>query len=177
MRVLGIDPGLNGGAAVVDVTAPSDFRLLDAIDLPVAGEEHRRRIKVRDLAEWISALRPDVGAIERAQAMPKQGASSGFKYGRAVGSLEATVVLVGVRLLSVEPRSWKQHFALSGKDKHETDAQAKAQARELAIKLFAVPGRNTDFFPLVKHHNRAEAALIALYCGRQLNCGDSAKNP
>ena len=34
--------------------------------------------------------------IERAQAMPKQGASSGFKYGRAVGAIEAAIALCAI---------------------------------------------------------------------------------
>jgi hypothetical protein len=36
--------------------------------------------------------------IERAQAMPKQGASSGFKYGRAVGALEGVITCCCLRV-------------------------------------------------------------------------------
>jgi hypothetical protein len=39
----------------------------------------------------IVTYKPQHAYIERAQAMPKQGASSGFKYGRAVGAIEATL--------------------------------------------------------------------------------------
>jgi hypothetical protein len=57
---------------------------------------------------WLLAHQPDHAVIERAQAMPKQGASSGFKYGRAVGAIEAAIALCGVPLTIIEPTTWKK---------------------------------------------------------------------
>jgi crossover junction endodeoxyribonuclease RuvC len=93
--------------------------------------------------------------IERAQAMPHQGASSGFKYGRAVGAIEAAITLCSIPVEIVEPPAWKRFWKLPGKDKES--------ARQKALQLFPaaheVPARKRD-------HNKAESALIALYGAR-----------
>ena len=56
----------------------------------------------------IDRHKPIRALIERAQAMPKQGASSGFKYGRAVGAIEAVITLCEIPVTIVEPSVWKR---------------------------------------------------------------------
>ena len=65
------------------------------------------------MLHYAAGLRPITStcAIERAQATPKQGASSGFKYGRAVGPIEATVAGCGIPLTILEPRAWQFHIS------------------------------------------------------------------
>src|SRR5262249_42858784 len=89
---------------------------------------------------------------ERAQAMPRQGSSSGFKYGKATGALETVVALCTVPMEIVEPSAWKKHFHLPGKDKE--------RARQRALELF--PAAH-DLLPRKRDHGRGEAALIALF--------------
>src|SRR5262249_60843507 len=95
--------------------------------------------------------------IERAQAMPKQGASSGFKYGRATGAIEAVLVCCEIPMTIVEPTAWKKHHGLRGGDKEG--------GRQRALQLFPAAhgwlARKMD-------HGRAEAALLALYGAHQL---------
>jgi hypothetical protein len=45
--------------------------------------------------------------------MPKQGASSGFKYGRAVGAIEAAITLCSTPVEIIEPFA-AEHVPLSG---------------------------------------------------------------
>ena len=162
LRIAGIDPGLSSGAmAIVEANSDGLF-LIDATEIPTIGEDHRKRIDVRKLSSWLAPLKPDHAIIERAQVMPQiadengfrraQGASSGFKYGRAVGMIEAMVLMMGLPLSTVEPRRWKSHFNLKG-GKENKDA-----ARQLAIRMFG-----EERFKLKKHHNIAEAALIAYH--------------
>jgi crossover junction endodeoxyribonuclease RuvC len=84
--------------------------------------------------------------------MPRQGSSSGFKYGRAVGAIEAAIALCSVPMEIVEPSAWKKFYKLPGKDKEA--------ARQKAIQLFpsthAALARKRD-------HQKAEATLLALY--------------
>jgi Holliday junction resolvasome RuvABC endonuclease subunit len=81
-RVLGVDPGaVSGGLAIVEINDSAAPQLLDAIDLPVVGVKAKQRIDVLALRNWIQQHRPDHAYIERGQAHPHQGASSGFKYG------------------------------------------------------------------------------------------------
>lgn len=152
MRIAGIDPGISGGVGLIEAQAPFALASLVAcIDIPTVGEGAKRRVDASALARWITANKPDIAFIERAQAMPKQGSSSGFLYGRAVGAVEATFLCMGVPVQFVEASMWKKRFNLRGKDKEA--------ARQMAIHAFP----KTVQFERKKDHNRAESVLIALY--------------
>jgi crossover junction endodeoxyribonuclease RuvC len=152
MRTLGIDPGINGGLAIVDIDIDSTV-LIDAIDIPVTGIKAKQRVDVLGVRDWILAHQPRHALIERAGVMPKQGIASGFKYGRAVGAIEAAVALCNIPLTIVEPAVWKRRLGLYGADKENS--------RQRALQLFpsahALLARKMD-------HGRAEAALIATVC-------------
>jgi hypothetical protein len=112
MRILGVDPGIHGGLAIMD-----DDMLIAAIDIPTIGTGAKERVDVRAIRTWILEHRPKHAVLERAQAMPNQGASSGFKFGRAVGAIEAAIVLCGVPSEIVEPTAWKRFWRLPAKEK------------------------------------------------------------
>lgn len=150
MIVLGVDPEIRGGLAVVNDGGVGT--LVDAIDIPVIGSGARERVDVAAVRALIERHKPALALIERAQAMPRQGSSSGFKYGRAVGALEAAVALSGIPLEIIEPATWKRAWRLPGKDKEA--------ARQRALQLF--PAAHT-LLARKLDHGRAEAALIALY--------------
>lgn len=151
MIVLGIDPGLSGGLAVV-AGVPGKMRLIQAIDVPTHGEGAKRRVHVAAALDFIQIYGVDRAVIERAQAMPDQGASSGFVYGRAVGALEACAEGLGIRLTVIESSAWKKHHGLLG-------GKTKEDSRQRAIMLF--PGAKG--LDRKKDHNKAEACLIAAY--------------
>jgi len=151
MKILGVDPGIRGGLAVVLVNSGNGVRLLDAINIPTVGTAAKERVDVIALRKWVLSHQPDHCLIERAQAMLKQGASSGFKYGRAVGALEAVVAGCEIPLTIIEPTAWKKFHGLRGGDK-ETSRQRALQLFPAAHALLA---RKKD-------HGLAEAALIAM---------------
>jgi Holliday junction resolvasome RuvABC endonuclease subunit len=160
VRVLGIDPGVHGGAAVIDITDGAAPQLVDAIDIPTVGTGAKERVDALALRTWIQTHHPDRAGIERGQAMPKQGASSGFKYGRACGALETVLACCEVPLELIEPAVWKRARHLCGGDKEG--------ARQFALQLF--PNRHA-LFARKRDHQRAEAALIALHIGLALHIG------
>lgn len=96
--------------------------------------------------------------IERQQAMPKQGASSGFSLGMSFGITWAVAESLMVPVHLVNPQQWKKSFNLKGKDK------AMSIARAMQEVPTAVP-----FLTRKKDHNRADAILIGLYALRNLN--------
>jgi Holliday junction resolvasome RuvABC endonuclease subunit len=151
MKILGVDPGIRGGFAIVEVNDGAAPQLVDAIDIPVTGVGAKERVDVLAVRIWILSHRPQHALVERAQAMPKQGASSGFKYGRAVGAIEAALTCCEIPLTIIEPTAWKKFHQLRGGDKEG--------GRQRALQLFpaahALLARKRD-------HGRAEAALIAL---------------
>jgi crossover junction endodeoxyribonuclease RuvC len=152
MRVVGVEPGINGGLSVIEITDGAGPVLVSCIDRPVIGVGAKERVDVAAIKNFIEEHKPIRALIERAQAMPKQGASSGFKYGRAVGAIEATIALCLLPAEIIEPSIWKRRWHLPGKNKES--------GRQKALQLFpdahAALARKRD-------HGRAEAALIALY--------------
>jgi crossover junction endodeoxyribonuclease RuvC len=146
---VGVDPGIRSGLAAVHAT--DDIGLLsNAIDIPTVGSGAAECVDVAAVRDWVQLHHPALALIERAQAMPRQGASNGFN--RAVGSLEATIALCAIPLEIIEPTAWKRHFHLPGKDKE----RARQRALELFPAAHALLARKGD-------HGCAEAALIALY--------------
>src|SRR5262249_16733414 len=129
--------------------------LVECIDVPGVGTGAKERVDVATIRNFIDRHKPSRALIERAQAMPKQDASSGFKYGRAVGAIEATIALCSIPVEIAEPSAWKRHWHLPGKNKES--------GRQKALQLFptahAALARKKD-------HGRAEASLIALYGAR-----------
>ena len=152
MRVLGVDPGIRGGLAVLAVEDGVAPRLVETIDIPIVGTHAKERVDAIAIREWVCKHDIQHAYIERAQAMPKQGASSGFKYGRAVGAIEAVLACCEIPVTIVEPGAWKKFHHLHGKDKEG--------GRQRALQLFptahAMLARKKD-------HGRAEASLVAMY--------------
>ena len=141
MTVFGIDPGSRSGA--VGWTGPqgagvSDLPLIDgfvdphALSALLSGQSDAQTV-----------------FVENVSALPKQGVASTFKFGRAFGTILATVQLSGLRLELVTPRTWKKHHRL-GRDKES--------ARALAIRRFP---RLASDLARKKDADRAEALLIA----------------
>jgi crossover junction endodeoxyribonuclease RuvC len=146
MVILGIDPGLRGGLAIVEATDDVAPALLEAIDIPTTGSGAKERVDAMAIRSFITRHKPALALIERAGVMPRQGIASGF------GAIEAAIALCGLPIEIVEPSTWKRLFRLSGKDKEG--------ARQRALQAFpdahAALARKRD-------HQRSEAALIALY--------------
>jgi crossover junction endodeoxyribonuclease RuvC len=151
MKILGVDPGIYGGLAIVDIVDGVAPQLIDAVDIPIIGTAAKTRVDVLAVRAWIETHGPDHAVIERAGSMPKQGVASTFKYGRATGALDAVVALCNIPCTLVEPPVWKRHHGLYGQDK-ETSRQRALMLFPSSHALFA---RKMD-------HGRAEAALIAL---------------
>jgi Holliday junction resolvasome RuvABC endonuclease subunit len=149
-RYLGVDPGLSGALAIIE-TINSVPVLIDVIDMPSTGTGAKARVDIIAAAEWIAKHAPSTAYVERAQAFPGQGASSGFSYGRAVGAIEAVVALGSIPMILVEASVWKRRLHLPGKDKEIT--------RQKALQLF--PSQHA-LFARKRDHGRAEAALIVV---------------
>jgi hypothetical protein len=151
LKIMGVDPGIRGGMAIISTENGGSVMLIDAIDVPTMGTGAKERIDALAVGKWIETHRPDHCFFERAGSMPKQGVASTFKYARAVGSLETAVLLSGVPLTIIEPAVWKRFYKL---------VKDKEQSRLRALMLFPA---SHDLFARRKDHQRAEAALLANY--------------
>ncbi|QOZ34432.1 hypothetical protein [Bradyrhizobium sp. CCBAU 53421] len=142
--ILGIDPGASGAIAFY---FPDHPERVSVEDMPTAAGD----VDAVNLAKRVAAMAPDLVFLERVNAMPGQGVSSTFKFGRAYGVVLGVIGAATIPLHLVTPAKWKAHLRLSA-DKEE--------ARALALRLFPACG---DHFKRKKDHGRAEAALIARY--------------
>jgi Holliday junction resolvasome RuvABC endonuclease subunit len=152
MRVLGVDLGVHGSLSVVDIFGGTAPVLIGCVDIPVVGTGAKERVDAIALRDWLTTHSPQHAYVERAQAMPRQGASSGFKYGRAAGAVEAVLACCEIPVTIIEPSAWKKFHKLRGGDK-EGDRQ---RALQLFPAAHAMLARKRD-------HNRADSILLALY--------------
>jgi crossover junction endodeoxyribonuclease RuvC len=156
MRIVGVDVGLRGGLACIQIEDGAAPLLVDCIDIPVAGVGAKERVDPIAIRNWFEMHQPLTHAyVERAQSYPKQGVSSAFKYGAAYGVILATVALCNIPLSLIAPVMWKKYFHLRGGDKES--------ARQKTLELFpaghALLARRRD-------HQRAEAILVAVFGAR-----------
>lgn len=151
MIILGIDPGLNGALSFYDTTA----EWLTIVDMPtmsiVRNGKDKREVSAQGVADCILEIRPKRAYIERVGAMPGQGVSSVFSFGRSVGVLEGALACMAVPVTLVTPQVWQKGVQQrSGKD----------GGRERAMQLFP---KQSEQFKLKKHDGRADAALISYF--------------
>ena len=166
MNVLGIDPGLKGGAALVQFG--NDWvDLVDAWPLPVVKVGTavgplgiRAIIDTGKLHEALGNLAADHGVVERQEYRRGNAASASFTTAFNYGLVAAAVQLKlwPNQTFWVSPQAWKRDLGLS-KDKE--------RSRELATEIFGAEARDT-YWPLKKDDGLAEAALIAYWRGRRL---------
>jgi crossover junction endodeoxyribonuclease RuvC len=156
MRVLGIDPGASGALVVVD-----NGKISDLIDMPVLnvkrGSRAVREVNAPALGAIVASLQPiDTAMLEQVGAMPGQGVSSMFAFGRAVGVVEGVLGALQIPYTRVPPQEWQRAMRVRG---------GKDGARERAMALF--PVRAADF-ARKKDDGRADASLIAAYGEQRL---------
>lgn len=146
-KVLGIDPGAKGGVAVV-----ADGRVIVAADMPTVTDKGKARVDPAGLASLLRSFGPvDEAIIERVGAMPGQGVSSMFTFGKAAGIAIGVVSALGIPVTEIVPAKWKADLRVPAN---------KDGARSRASQLLP---SGASYWPLVKHDGRAEAALLALW--------------
>lgn len=167
MITLGIDPGLAGALAFYDQGA-----VLRIYDMPVLALG-KGEIDAHKLAAWLRLEHCEHAFIEDVHSMPEQGVASSFAFGKSFGVLIGVMAAVGVSYTPVSPQKWKaalQVPKIPGRDAKARSA-AKEAARARASQLMPM---SAGLWPLKKHADRAEAALLALYGARQLSGFGSA---
>lgn len=157
---IGIDPGLTGAVAFVDSRGSCVVEDLPTVDLPGNGMV-KRRIDGRALADLLRRHVPAADAalvvVEDVHAIGGSAVQTMGSMMRSLGAIEAVLEVLKLRVEMVKPQAWKRHFGLKS-DK----AASLATARAL------YPGAAATALKLAKHHNRAEAVLLAHYGQKEL---------
>lgn len=149
VRVIGIDPGLSGAIAFYDGVT------LQVEDMPTVKAKTKGNdlnvVGLVDIIEDMWTQGPTAAYIERVSAMPGQGVSSMFKFGRVFGNAEALILAFRIPINYISPSKWKMEWGLTG---------GKEKSRARALEWFP---QYSDLFARKKDDGRAEAALIARY--------------
>jgi crossover junction endodeoxyribonuclease RuvC len=157
MIVFGVDPGITGGIAAVEMRDGTPY-LLDAMPTPVITAKSKQTVDARAFNTFMHEWQhdhdgPAIAVIENVHAMPKQGVSSSFQFGRMFGAVEACCYEMCSRVDYVEPGTWKRKMGLSS---------SKSASRHLASRLLGQEFGKL-YWPRAKDEGVAEAALIAVY--------------
>jgi crossover junction endodeoxyribonuclease RuvC len=153
VQIVGIDPGASGAIGVL--TESGAF--VGVFDMPTVlanKSSNRQMVSPTDLANMLRSLLVNapagvVAITENVNAMPEQGVASVFAFGKSYGILLGVLAALGISTHIVTPAKWKGFYSLG---------REKGQSRELAQRMWpAAP------LGLVKHHNRAEALMLARY--------------
>lgn len=146
----GIDPGFTGAIAIID----GNQRLVEVHDMPVHGIKSKPEIDCNKVIFILRVYSLSHIAIEKAQAMPKQGCVSMFRYGKVAGLLEGIITTLNIPYTLITPQAWKKRM-MQGMDKGKGASIVRAE------QLF-------DFHSTrKKDHGKADAILLAEY-GRLL---------
>ena len=132
---IGIDPGQNGGIAVIDNT-------VTVYKMP------KQEIEMFNI---LSQYKDYICYIETVHSMPRQGVASTFKFGYNYGIIHMAAVAAKLEVINILPQVWqKLYIKTKSKDKKEHKNRLKSIAQEL--------------FPNVKVTLwNADALLIANY--------------
>lgn len=142
--VLGIDPGISGGAAIIS----TDRSFIQTISFKNSPSS--------EIVQWLEGHKPCLKAvlIEKVHSYPKQGVCSVFTFGQNYGFWIGILTGLGISYKRVYPLRWQTTMQCrTGGDKNITKTKAQ------------------NLFPKLKiTHAIADALLIAEY-GRRNETG------
>lgn len=155
---VGIDPGLSGAIARLD-SESGDVRIEDVPTFEMKRNgKAKREIDYHSLARILDDMTKEPGTriiIEGVGAMPGQGVSSVFAFGKAFGILIGVAAATFCPIDFVSPAKWKREMGVTA---------SKDGSRAKASMMFP---SYSELWRRVKDDGRAEALLIALYASRQ----------
>ena len=153
MRIIGIDPGLSGGIAILD-----NSKVIELFDMPVMpdGKKNKRQLNSAHLAKLIKDniknLEDTVMVVEQVNAMPGQGVTSMFNFGQTFGAIKGICAALGLPIFFVRPAKWKKHFELINSSKDSSRTKAIEMYPSISEKL----SKKKDV-------NKSDAILIGRY--------------
>ena len=159
MIIIGIDPGLSGGIAVLD-----NNKVLELFDMPVMadGKKNKKQLNSALLAKLIKESTSNTSEsaviVEQVNAMPGQGVTSMFNFGQTFGAIKGICATLELPIFFVRPSKWKKHFELINSSKDASRTKAIEMYPHLAQEL----SKKKDV-------NKSDAILIArFYCETKL---------
>lgn len=127
--IIGIDPGANGGIAVLDANSG---KLIECVKMPSTP---------MDIYEYLSKWEGAIAYMEAVgYGMPGQSSKATATFARHCGHLEMALLAHGVPTIMVTPAKWQKRFNLGSKNgesktSHKNRIKAFAQTRFAGVKV------------------------------------------
>ena len=153
MVYIGIDPGKNGGYAVIskEELSPSSVTV-------VPMDEKSFVEDMRFISEAFSTNEIRC-CLEKVGSMPGQGVTSMFTFGTGYGFIQGVLTAFGIPFQLVPPQTWKKVFSLNSN---------KQTSIEVCQRLFPYVSLYRTERCKKPHDGMAEALLMAEYARRKL---------
>jgi crossover junction endodeoxyribonuclease RuvC len=150
---VGIDVGNHGAIAVITPQSVAAYEIpktsgkFDLLKFFELMKEIKQKHKIK------------IVAIEKAQAMPKQGVVSMFRYGYHCGQIEGIILALGLPYVLVSPHTWQKPMFVGV----EGCQNSKHKAYTVFCRLFS------QYIDIVKtkksfSDGKVDAILIAEWC-------------
>ena len=153
MKIIGIDPGLNGAIAILE-----DKKVLGIFDMPVMAEGKKNKRQLNS-AQLVNILKENIQkneeiniVVEQVNAMPGQGVTSMFNFGQTFGAIKGVCAALSLPIFFVRPSKWKKYFELINSSKDSS----RTKAIEMYPSLSSQLSRKKDV-------NKSDAILIARF--------------
>lgn len=152
---IGIDPGANGGIAVIN-----DHGVL---------EYHTKMPLLRDCAklfrQYAKHNNSAIVYIEKVHSMPGEGVVSMFSFGQNYGQLLGILTAFDFTYLEITPKAWQKLYLVGFEtDNFDDNGVAKNAAKKKRDRKHALKAAAQALFPAVKVHLYiADAILLAHY--------------
>jgi hypothetical protein len=144
MKYIGIDPGINGGVAIID-----QFYSLTCFKCPKSPQEMAHSIKEHLDGSCVALL-------EKVHSFPGQGVVSTFTFGANYGQWQGILSAFEIKFDLITPKVWQKRFQPLSKEKKIR----KKELKEIAIKAF--PSTKVTLYT-------SDAILLALYLRESYN--------
>lgn len=132
--LLTIDPGKAGGMALA-----RDGQYVDCWKMPdTEGDILELVQEIAGNHNTDGGPNPPVAYIESVHAMPKQGVTSTFTFGRGYGFLLGVLMAYGFRIETVTPQRWQKALAVGksgSKTEHKNKLKSIAQRLYPGVKV------------------------------------------
>ena len=163
MILMGIDPGNNGGISIVNNSDNKLPKIIFSLRMPVISLYGKKIIDTMKIYRCLNKYNIDIAILEKVHAMPKQGVTSSFQFGRSFGGVEALSYIFSKRVDYVAPAVWKKAIGVGSSKKDSLD-MARLKFGDLEI------------WKIKSNDGVAEASLLTLYWLGKFQNNNDKKN-
>lgn len=169
VAVVGIDPGQSGAIFIGNLRKNGNLVYIGSCLMPVSSLGKKRNIDVhriadimRDLNSWSNVYT----FIEQVHAMPGQGVTSMFNFGRGFGSIEGVLAGLSLPLYYVTPQAWYKQLS-----KITIPNKGSGSKKDLVAAFVRAHGPKELDLEKKKNYGLADAYMIARYGARLIHDG------